>query len=50
MDADITGPSIPRLMNLTNERAYGNQNEIYPVTTEDGIKVISLNLMNKSRR
>lgn len=48
MDADITGPSIPRLMNLTNERAYGNQNEIYPVTTEDGIKVISLNLMNRS--
>lgn len=35
MDADITGPSIPRLMNLTNERAR-NQNEIYPVTTEDG--------------
>ena len=45
MDADITGPSTVRLLNLNGERAYGNEDGIVPVKTDDGIKVISLNLM-----
>ena len=45
MDADITGPSIPRLLGLSGERAGGKGNDIYPVVTKDGIKVISLNFL-----
>lgn len=45
LDADITGPSVPRLFNLKNVRAKGVGENIIPVTTEEGIKVISLNLM-----
>lgn len=46
MDADITGPSIPRLMALEKEQAYSNQErEILPVTGEDGIPIMSLNYL-----
>lgn len=45
LDADITGPSVPRLLNLKNKRAAGIGDNIIPVITEDGIKVISLNLL-----
>lgn len=48
MDADITGPSIPRLMGLSKEKAYGTPEEIFPVVSDDNIKVISLNLLNRS--
>lgn len=45
MDADITGPSIPRLMGLEDQVAYATQdNEILPVES-DGIKVMSLNFL-----
>lgn len=45
MDADITGPSIPRLMNLGDKKALGNEKGIIPVVSQEGIKVISLNLL-----
>ena len=45
MDADVTGPSIPRLLNISNERAFANEKGLLPVETENGIKVISLNLL-----
>lgn len=45
MDADITGPSIPRLMNIDGVRAFSDGQNIIPVTTKNNIKVISLNLM-----
>lgn len=44
MDADITGPSIPRSFGLT-ERARSDGELLYPVKTEGGIQIISLNLM-----
>ena len=44
LDADITGPSIPQAFGL-HEKAQGNETEIFPVTTETGIKVISVNLL-----
>lgn len=48
LDADITGPSVPRLLGLKNKRAVGNdENMIMPVETENGIKVISLNLLTE---
>ena len=45
MDADITGPSIPRLMGLEHEKAYGTNDAIQPVIDKDGIKVMSLNFL-----
>lgn len=45
LDADITGPSVPRLLGLKGERAKGNEKMILPVETEDGIKVMSLNFL-----
>lgn len=46
LDADITGPSACRLMGVTGKRAYGTDtNMIVPVENDEGIKVISLNLM-----
>jgi Mrp family chromosome partitioning ATPase len=44
LDADLTGPSIPRMCGLENEHAFANENQmILPVTTPDGIKTISIN-------
>ncbi|MEG0329390.1 MAG: Mrp/NBP35 family ATP-binding protein [Longicatena sp.] len=45
MDADITGPSIPRLFGLEHEKAYGSNDSITPVSDNDGIKVMSLNFL-----
>lgn len=45
LDADITGPSIPRLMRMGDVKAFSDGTNIIPVTTSSGIKVISLNLM-----
>lgn len=44
LDADITGPSIPKMYGLTGPAAADDQG-IYPVLTENDIKVISINLM-----
>lgn len=45
LDADITGPSIPRLLNAEDERAYSDGKQyVYPVVV-DGIKMMSLNAM-----
>ncbi|MBF0579051.1 Mrp/NBP35 family ATP-binding protein [Erysipelotrichaceae bacterium RD49] len=46
MDADITGPSIPRLMSLEHEQAYADQNQfVLPIVSDDNIKMMSLNYM-----
>ena len=44
LDADITGPSIPKTFHVTGPvRSDGNS--FYPVETKTGIKVMSLNLL-----
>jgi Mrp family chromosome partitioning ATPase len=48
LDADITGPSVPRLLNISGKRAESSDKAIIPVETEDGIKVVSLNLLIES--
>ncbi len=45
LDADITGPSIPRMFGLAEEKAMGLADMIVPVTTSGGIKVMSANLV-----
>ena len=44
LDADITGPSIPKMFGI-HERATGDQDGIYPVKSQEGIQVMSLNLL-----
>lgn len=45
MDADITGPSIPRLLHVKDKKARKNDQGVLPVVNEDGIKIMSLNLL-----
>lgn len=44
MDADITGPSIPKAFGI-KDKAYGEDNLIYPLESKGGIKVISANCL-----
>ena len=44
LDADITGPSIPRSFGITDTVTVG-EDGIYPCTAECGIKVMSTNLL-----
>ena len=44
MDADITGPSIPKAFGMT-ERPTGIEDVIYPVKSRNGINVMSINLI-----
>jgi len=44
LDADITGPSIPKMFGLT-ERPQGTPLGIAPVLSKTGIKVMSINLL-----
>ena len=44
LDADMTGPSIPRAFGL-HEQAQGTDIGIMPVITKTGIRVMSLNLL-----
>ena len=45
MDADITGPSIPRLLGVKDKKVGQNELGILPVKSDDGISVMSLNLL-----
>ncbi|MCI8563320.1 MAG: Mrp/NBP35 family ATP-binding protein [Lachnospiraceae bacterium] len=44
LDADITGPSIPKAFGITG-RATGNEDGIYPVVSKTGIQTMSVNLL-----
>ena len=44
LDADITGPSIPKMFGH-NKRAVGNEQGILPIETKNGIKVMSVNVL-----
>ena len=44
LDADITGPSIPKMFGL-NARPFGSESGIIPVTSGSGIGVMSINLL-----
>lgn len=48
MDADITGPSMPRLMNLTQAKVDNGMFGLLPPQDEHGIPVMSLNYLLES--
>lgn len=45
LDADVTGPSIPKMFGINQERAYGQDDLLIPVVTKGGIPVMSANLV-----
>lgn len=45
LDADITGPSIPKAFGATETPKGNGNNEIIPVETKSGIKIMSTNLL-----
>ncbi|WP_411682312.1 Mrp/NBP35 family ATP-binding protein [Clostridium thailandense] len=47
LDADITGPSVPRLLGLKGKKAEVIEQGILPVENFDGIKVMSLNFLTE---
>ena len=44
LDADITGPSIPKMFGL-HEQIVGDDRGMIPAETKEGIKVMSINLL-----
>ena len=44
LDADITGPSIPKMFGLKTQ-LFGDEKGIFPATSTLGIKVVSINMM-----
>lgn len=44
LDADITGPSIPKLFGI-HEKAIGNEDGILPCKSKTGIDIMSINLL-----
>ena len=45
MDADITGPSIPRMFHVDSDDVGGTDKVLYPAQTATGIKIMSMNLL-----
>ena len=44
LDADITGPSIPKMFGIM-DRPGGNDRAMLPVTSKSGIEIMSINLL-----
>ena len=44
LDADITGPSMPRILGI-RDKAVGNELGILPQEAENGVKIMSINLL-----
>jgi Mrp family chromosome partitioning ATPase len=44
LDADITGPSIPKMFGMT-ARPGGSESGLLPVTSKSGIEIMSINLL-----
>ena len=45
LDADITGPSIPRIFGMEGREVVGNDEGLLPVVTAGGIRIMSINLL-----
>ncbi len=45
LDADVTGPSIPKAFGMKNVEVYGDDNGMIPPSTTTGIDLMSVNLL-----
>lgn len=48
LDADITGPSIPKMLGMSGRHAHALGNLLLPEISDHGIKVLSSNLLLKN--
>ena len=48
LDADITGPSIPKSFGI-HEHCFGTEEYLLPVTTHTGLQVMSINLFSRMK-
>jgi Mrp family chromosome partitioning ATPase len=42
LDGDIHGPNVPKMLGVEHMQPIGNEKGIYPITSSEGIKVISI--------
>ncbi|HIQ39283.1 MAG TPA: ATP-binding protein [Methanothermococcus okinawensis] len=49
LDGDIHGPNIPKMLGVEEVQPYADENGIYPITTPEGIKVISISYFLPNR-
>ena len=49
LDADITGPSIPRIFGVEDQKVTGNELGLFPVRSAGGVNVMSINLLLENR-
>ena len=47
LDADITGPSVPRVFGIT-QKARGSEKGLLPSESKNGVKIMSLNLVTRN--
>ena len=45
LDADITGPSIPKLFNISKKAVSPDGKLLLPIESSKGIKIMSINLL-----
>jgi Mrp family chromosome partitioning ATPase len=45
LDPDITGPSIPKIFGVGNEKPQAVDGGMYPVKSDTGIDIMSINLL-----
>ncbi|MCD7767942.1 MAG: Mrp/NBP35 family ATP-binding protein [Oscillospiraceae bacterium] len=43
LDADITGPSIPKIFGIEEQQAMGDDHGLLPLSTKNGLKIMSIN-------
>ena len=48
LDADITGPSVPKAFGVDQERVTGDDAGVYPAVSKGGVKIMSLNLLTEN--
>ncbi|MBO5998340.1 MAG: Mrp/NBP35 family ATP-binding protein [Lachnospiraceae bacterium] len=45
LDADITGPSIPKMFNVDSRDVSGGEHGLYPAESLTGVRIMSMNLL-----
>ena len=45
MDADITGPSVPKMFGVDQSRAGASEDGLVPIVSHNGVKLMSVNLL-----
>ncbi len=45
LDADVTGPSIPRIFGVGGKQVTGSEDGMFPVESDGGVRLMSVNLL-----